>query len=409
MDFSGPIYNLPYHSHACIDMAPADTQSVSDDSVDAGVRDKQTTKSYHFTAKDAVLKESDDGETRVTVPISGVKEDRDGDKFTEDGLKALVDQINEGSIPMFPNHGLDDAGMHSYRFQDIMGRWESAERDGEVVQATATLRDDDPNAESLRDLLGQGMPVGFSVGFGWDEADTEERQEGGLEFDDADLMEVSPVGIPSHPSAVVQAGADMANAMKSAGIDPQSVDADTLAKSIKTSMSNDDTPDESEGTNDEPEPEQDSPDEVEESDETNQLDDETAEAITNAVRGVAESHAEAMVTDVTEAVVEALDADSSDDEDEEGEDDEETEGDDGDGDDDEDDEEMDSAGSEKVAELESTVEELRAELEAVKSDTAESSGRKGGMTPADKDGEPDETDDTDSHSETTERFAEGLI
>jgi len=360
-------------------MAPANTNTRQPDA------STKTIKSYRFVAKDSTVKQTDDG-TQITVPISGVKEDRDGDKFTDAGLDSLVNQINEGSVPMFPNHGLNaDTGMHDYAFQDIMGRWESAEKDGDVVQAKATLREGDPNAEELKDLLNQGMPVGFSVGFGWDDESASERDEGGLEFDDADLMETSPVGIPSHPSAVVQASADMAQAMQSAGVDASSIDTDKLAASLKDSMTDE--------TNEGDMPE----DEEEEEQEAKQLDEETVDMAVSVFSSIVEEHMSAMVSEFESELTNAEDMD-----DDEGEDGEEM---DGEGEDD--DEEYEGSDPDEVESLKSELAELKAELETVKTDQAESSGRKGGMNPADKDEQPDETDDTETRTPT--EFAENVV
>ena len=346
--------------------------------------------SFHFSVKDATVKDTDDG-TKVTVPVSGLSEDRDGDKFTESGVEALVNQINESSIPMFPNHGLNsETSVHDYRFQDIMGRWESAERDGDVVTASATLRENDENAQALKDLLEQGMPVGFSIGFGWDESDAKERDTGGLEFNDADLMEVSPVGIPSNPDAVVQSGAEIATALKSAGVDPSKLDTDqltkTLTESIKTTMSETET----EASDDdvkESVDEESKEEEEEEEDKNLELDEETVSRIQNAVQSGVQAHAEAMVSDIMDGIVGATD--EMDDEEEETED--------------YDEEEEEDKNSE-VESLKSELEELKAELETVKTDAAESAGRKDGMVPA----EQEETETEEKSVEASNTFEEAL-
>jgi len=369
-------------------MAPATTNS--DSTPDAS---DKTVKNFQFVAKDSTVKETDDG-TQITVPISGVQEDRDGDKFTDAGLDSLVNQINEGSVPMFPNHGLNaDTGMHDYAFQDIMGRWESAERDGDIVNAKATLREGDENAKELVDLLNQDMPVGFSVGFGWDEESASERDEGGLEFDDADLMETSPVGIPSHPNAVAQAGKEMARAVKSAGVDPSSVDTDALAKSLKQSM----TDETNEG--DMPDDEED-----EEEQDSKQLDEETVDMAVNLFESIMQSHMSEAVSEFEAELTNADDGEEADEEDGEDEDTEDGEEMDGEG---EDDEEYEGSGPDEVESLKSELEELKAELETVKTDQAESSGRKGGMNPADKDTDSEETETKETRTPT--EFAENVV
>ena len=54
----------------------------------------------------------------------------------------------------------------------------------------------------------------------------------------------------------------------------------------------------------------------------------------------------------------------------------------------------------KAAELKSELEEVRAELEAVKTDAAGSAGPKGGIQTTEKDADPAETDEQDETKET---------
>ena len=328
---------------------------------------KAHTTGITFKAENSTLKEDGD-ETRITVPVSGLSEDRDGDKFSEDGLKALVEQINSEGIPMFANHGLDtNTGMHAYRFEDIMGRWEAADRDGEVVNATATLRDGHDSAEALKDLLKQDMPVGFSVGFGWDESDAEERGEGGMQFDNADLMEISPVGIPSNPDAVVETSGAIAEAMKSAGVDAGALDPDTLAHAIKQSMS-----EESGGDSEE----EDAAKETEEQD-VKQMDEEQVQEALSTFAEYAQSHMDAAIEEAREDLLSGDGEEETEEADDDGEEEEEE------------DEEKDA--------LKSEIEELRQELEAVKTQAAESSERKG-MEPHEGKGESEEEEESEQRT-----------
>ena len=211
--------------------------------------DKPNTRTIYFDAKAVGIKDAD--ERRIEVPVSGLSTDRDGDEFTDAGIDHLIEQINGGDIPMFANHGLsEETGHHDYRFQDIMGKWVEATRQDGVVIAEGVLREGHDAGDELLDLLEQEMPVGFSIGFGWDEDDVEEINDGGLEFDLVDLMEISPVGIPSNPDAVVQTGMQLATAIKGAGIDPGTIDTDAIATAITNDMSDtnegDESPDETE-------------------------------------------------------------------------------------------------------------------------------------------------------------------
>ena len=272
---------------------------------------------------------------------------------------------------MFPNHGYDrDNGVpQAYRYEDIIGGWTAAERDGDVVMAEGKLREGKASAAELEDLLSQSLPVGFSIGFGWDEGDAEERDGGGLRFEDMDLMEISPVGIQSHPDASTSdGGVKVASALTDAGIDPAAIDHEKLADALRMSTKEDD----------ENEEEQDaadgggsgrkvSPDEIDQ------------------IMEVFNGHFEAAKEDIRDMLeVEGGETEASDGD----EDDEEMEA----SDDDDDYDDKDA--------LEKEVEALKAELEAVKTDAAGSAGPKGGIQTTEKDADPDETDEQDETKET---------
>lgn len=339
---------------------------------------KPNQKSIRFDVSSKDISLEDDG--RIRVPVSGLAEDRDGDVFTDDGIDDLVSQIRNEPIPMFPDHGLDHAGHHTYRFYDIMGKWVDAEKDGDVVIAVGELRDGDPMAEQLVDLLQQEMPVGFSIGFGWDEDGATERQDGGLEFSDTDLMEISPVGIPSNPQAVVQAGVQAV--AKSAGID-----ADAIEVTINDAMTE----------NDEPggeETESEAPDETDGEQEAKQPED--AEEFAASIVGIYESHMEAARQEVQDFLGgEETQA-------EEGED-EETEA----ADDDEEDEKVAELRSELEAERESR-EALETKVAALEDKLAESDDRKGIQTVEEEEEKGETETETNGHDEPPRAFVGGL-
>jgi len=338
--------------------------------MDAQVRDPSDADAHvSFYTKDVTVKadDGDDEQTTIEVPVSGLAEDRDGDKLADAAIDSMVDQINEGGVPMFPNHGYDsDNGVpQAYRYEDIIGGWVAAERDGEVVVAEGKLREGKASAEELEDLLAQSLPVGFSIGFGWDEDNAEERDSGGLRFSDLDLMEISPVGIQSHPDAATTGGLKVASAMQEAGLDPDTINTDELTNALMTAKESDDDEDD---------------------EEMNDGSGGSAQKVTgeemDAVMELIDAHTEALKEDLrdTMEVTEGGDGEGG----------EETDGDGMDGDDED---------EEKAAELEKEVEELKAELEAVKTDAAGSAGRKGGIETTEKDAEPDEQDD---NRETTQ-------
>lgn len=156
------------------------------------------------SAKDMKVRE-EDGRKLVEVPIQATEEDRDGDLISEEGQKALVEQLQSGTVRAFPNHGI---GSHSalYDFRDIMGLWVDGRMEDGVTYGTLQLREGNQAADHLVDLFEQDIGVPFSIGF--IPLDTEEREEtDGMLIHDEDLMEVSPVGIPSNPEADPQANA----------------------------------------------------------------------------------------------------------------------------------------------------------------------------------------------------------
>ena len=166
-----------------------------------------------FTANpDAVeVREADDdGRKQIRMPVSSSATDRDGDQFSEEGLKDLRDQINEGRIPMFLDHGRGSRGGY-YSALGMVGRWDSAEIEQEgddlkVLYAIGTPTKANPDADDMVALIEDEMPVGSSVGFRVLDYDGD-RQEG-YKFNKSDLLEISNVGIPSNPETV-NAGADV--------------------------------------------------------------------------------------------------------------------------------------------------------------------------------------------------------
>lgn len=201
-------------------------------------------KSFDFAvaSKDVKIEEVD-GHKLVKVPVQAPTEDRDGDIVTESGQEAAIEQFRSGQIGAFPNHGYGESGVR-YDYTEMMGQYVDAEQEDGVTMATLRLRNDDSRdsgldkyAEELVDLLEQDMPVGFSIGF--IPTDTEEREEGrGYKIHDMDLMECSPVGIPSNPMGnpqALSAGDQMAIAAKGA-VEENGLDPDAIGKSIKNEL-----------------------------------------------------------------------------------------------------------------------------------------------------------------------------
>jgi hypothetical protein len=147
-----------------------------------------------------------DGRFRIRMPVSSTAEARDGEAFGRDRLRGFADQIADGDVGVFLDHGRSGPGDSRYSALSKVGYWaepEVADRDaGADLVADAVLMDPaDLGAdvgdlrEALATLKAQaelGVPLASSVG--WSE-DTGDRDVPG----GADLLEISIVGIPSDP------------------------------------------------------------------------------------------------------------------------------------------------------------------------------------------------------------------
>lgn len=199
---------------------------------------------YVAYAKDVVTRspdgEDDDEEVEfLRVPISSTNEDRDGDEFSDKGAEHLRDQIEERSRPVFGNHGMDGGLMSPrYDWKDIIGGLDAAEietDDDGVSVLNGYIRPNPENeqAQKLVDYVRAGMPVGFSIGFR--PLETDEKDTGGMIVHEADLLEVSAVGIQSNRESVATDAADTAATLAKAVGDVDvngDLDEATLAKAI---------------------------------------------------------------------------------------------------------------------------------------------------------------------------------
>lgn len=175
------------------------------------------TQSVHLLEAD---EESDP--VRIQVPLASTDVNRDGHKLTMDGVEDIADQLRSGEVPLYMDHGLSkETGFREYTVEDMIGKWVDAEviEDEGVVNGTAKL-DDSEAAETLVSKMEQEMPVGFSIGFIPNRETAKEMDDGGMKWNDVDLLETSAVGIPSDPNAVA-AGAMIAQAFNEAGVDPE--------------------------------------------------------------------------------------------------------------------------------------------------------------------------------------------
>lgn len=180
--------------------------------------------------------DDEDGEY-IRVPISSTGTDRDGDSFSEKGLKDLRDQIRETSKPVFENHGIGEGGLFGIRYdwKGIIGSQDDAEieADGDEQTLYSFVK---PNGESeegqlFRSYVDAGMPVGLSIGFR--PLDYESNDDDENVFHETDLLETSAVGIQSNQESVAgRSGSTVEALAKSAGEFDADLDEETLAQAI---------------------------------------------------------------------------------------------------------------------------------------------------------------------------------
>lgn len=198
---------------------------------------EQKTADKHVQVKGQdveLVKQDSESEPVINIPIQALTEDRDGDIINEKGQESIIRQLKSGTVPLVPNHGVGQSEAH-YGFEDIFGQFIDGENRNGTTIATARLLEGNKFADKLIELLENDMPVGFSVGFRVLEGD-ERKEEGGLEIEKVDLMEVSAVGIPSNPEAVPQAMGSAVAMAKNAGLDKSEI-VSTIEKAFNNTMS----------------------------------------------------------------------------------------------------------------------------------------------------------------------------
>jgi len=96
------------------------------------------------------------------------------------------------------------AWMHSW-WEPPVGRADNVEVDGVRLVADVSFDMDDPRASALDRKFRAGFLNAFSIGFGFDEKDTEDAG-GHTRVNVWELFEISAVTVPLDPSAVVESG-----------------------------------------------------------------------------------------------------------------------------------------------------------------------------------------------------------
>jgi len=119
------------------------------------------TKSWTET----INKETGEKQRFIEVTVSGLKEDRDGERISQEAILDMINQYKSGKIPLMPNHGqVTPTGERIYRWQDMMGVWVDAKQVGDNLVAVARLNNAHPDADLFWNYIQEGMPIGFSIG-----------------------------------------------------------------------------------------------------------------------------------------------------------------------------------------------------------------------------------------------------
>jgi len=102
----------------------------------------------------------------VEVVVSGLDNDRQNERMSQDGIDDMMKQFKSGSIPFFADHGRDsNTGQDNvYSWKGMMGVWVDASQEGNHLKAVVRLNNAHPDSEMFWSFLQEGMPVGFSIG-----------------------------------------------------------------------------------------------------------------------------------------------------------------------------------------------------------------------------------------------------
>ena len=127
---------------------------------------EKTFKAFIPVTKSYVAKDANGIERKhIEVTVSGLKEDRDGERMSQKALDMMRDAFKQNKVPAFNNHGMDKHGNRTYDWRDMVGKWVDADQDGVSLKATMQINEANPDGVLLwKYVHEQDMPVGFSVG-----------------------------------------------------------------------------------------------------------------------------------------------------------------------------------------------------------------------------------------------------
>ena len=102
----------------------------------------------------------------VKVIVSGLDNDRQNERMSQEGIDDMIKQFKSGSIPFFADHGRDPStGQISvYSWKGMMGVWVDGSQEGNHLKAVVRLNKAHPDGEIFWNYLQEGMPIGFSIG-----------------------------------------------------------------------------------------------------------------------------------------------------------------------------------------------------------------------------------------------------
>lgn len=136
-------------------------------------------KTFHFKCvptrcweEDVALSKSLGDETKtperfMESVVSGLKEDRDGDRMSQKAVDGMIQQFKSGTVPFFPDHGRDEntGEPFVYSWKQMMGVWVNAKQDEDHLVATVRLNRFHPDQELFWNYVHNAkMPIGFSIG-----------------------------------------------------------------------------------------------------------------------------------------------------------------------------------------------------------------------------------------------------
>jgi len=108
-----------------------------------------------------VEKEEGNKERYIEVPISGLKEDRDGEKMSEQAINKMIDGL-KGGVMLHTDHG---DGGHNYSWKNITGVSVDGWKEDNLLIAKFRLNKAHPDHTLLWNYVHfEKMPVGFSIG-----------------------------------------------------------------------------------------------------------------------------------------------------------------------------------------------------------------------------------------------------